>query len=64
MAAVTAEDIRTVAERVRAADQVVAPYHRREPYEFEVFEPLMKMLPEERVPCPVPSASSTLRRNG
>ncbi|KAL7952770.1 hypothetical protein V8C34DRAFT_298604 [Trichoderma compactum] len=50
MALVTAEDIRTVAERVRAAEQVVSPYERREPYDFEVFEPLMKMLPKERVP--------------
>ncbi|KAK4071441.1 uncharacterized protein Triagg1_6102 [Trichoderma aggressivum f. europaeum] len=58
MAAVTAEDIRTVAERVRAADQVVAPYERREPYDFEVFEPLMKMLPEERVPFHPPPRRS------
>ncbi|KAM0248811.1 hypothetical protein ACHAQJ_009322 [Trichoderma viride] len=50
MATVTAEDIRTVAERVRAAEEIVAPYQRREPYDFEVLEPLMKMLPKERVP--------------
>ncbi|KKO99892.1 hypothetical protein THAR02_07994 [Trichoderma harzianum] len=58
MATVTAEDIRMVAERVRAAEQVVAPYLRREPYEFEVFEPLMKMLPEERVPFHPPPQRS------
>ncbi|KAL6853270.1 hypothetical protein J3F83DRAFT_510143 [Trichoderma novae-zelandiae] len=50
MATVTAEDIRKVADRIRAAAAVVAPYERREPYEFEIFEPLMKMLPRERVP--------------
>ncbi|EGR48999.1 uncharacterized protein TRIREDRAFT_121681 [Trichoderma reesei QM6a] len=54
MATVTAEDIRTVAERVRAAAEIVAPYERREPYDFEVFEPLMKMVPKERVPCDPP----------
>ncbi|KAL7931188.1 hypothetical protein V8C35DRAFT_119169 [Trichoderma chlorosporum] len=50
MAAVTAEDIRMVAARVRAADRNVAPCDRNEPYDLEVFEPLMKMLPKEPVP--------------
>ncbi|TFB07404.1 hypothetical protein CCMA1212_000361 [Trichoderma ghanense] len=54
MATVTAEDIRAVAERVRAAAEIVAPYDRREPYDFEIFEPLMKMLPKERVPYDPP----------
>ncbi|OTA07165.1 hypothetical protein A9Z42_0080370 [Trichoderma parareesei] len=54
MATVTAEDMRTVEQRVRAAAEIVAPYDRREPYDFEVFEPLMKMVPKERVPYDPP----------
>ncbi|KAL7916970.1 hypothetical protein ACQKWADRAFT_307976 [Trichoderma austrokoningii] len=54
MALVTAEDIRRVAERVRAEAEFVPPYERREPYDFEIFEPLMKMLPKERVPFDPP----------
>ncbi|KAH0492990.1 hypothetical protein TgHK011_007913 [Trichoderma gracile] len=54
MATVTAEDIQRVAERVRAAAETVAPYDRREPYDFDIFEPLMKLVPKERVPYDPP----------
>ncbi|KAL7917097.1 hypothetical protein ACQKWADRAFT_307607 [Trichoderma austrokoningii] len=58
MALATAADIRRVAERVRADAEVVPPYERREPYDFEIFEPLMKMLPKERVPFDPPPRRS------
>ncbi|KAL7918374.1 hypothetical protein ACQKWADRAFT_304287 [Trichoderma austrokoningii] len=58
MALVTAEDIRRVAQRVRAEAEVLPPYERREPYDFEIFEPLMKMLPKERVPFDPPPRRS------
>ncbi|KAL7820731.1 hypothetical protein V8C26DRAFT_393173 [Trichoderma gracile] len=54
MASVTPEDIQRVAERVRAAAEIVAPYDRREPYDFDIFEPLMKLVPKERVPYDPP----------
>ncbi|KAL7917016.1 hypothetical protein ACQKWADRAFT_307840 [Trichoderma austrokoningii] len=58
MALVTAEDIRRVAERVRAEAKIVPPYERRKPYDSEIFEPLMTLLPEERVPFDPPPRRS------